>query len=126
MRVGKIDVVAVLAITAAGRLLYYLSGVHFDASTLAPYMQFIDQELLTSRLLESLWFYHANPPLLNLFTGVVLKAFGEHSTFGFSLFYHTLGFVFACILFALVLSLSKSRRIAYTLCMRCGRPRWQR
>ena len=70
---GKKDVLAVLAITAAGRLVYYLSGVRFDASTLDGYMQFIDTELLVTRLLESLWYYHANPPILNLFTGTVLK-----------------------------------------------------
>ncbi len=115
MRVRKIDVLAVLAITSAGRLLYYLSGVHFDASTLAPYMQFIDRELLTDRLLESLWYYHANPPLLNLFTGTVLKLFGGHSTFGFSLFFHALGLLFACVFFALILRLGKSRRVAYGL-----------
>ena len=112
---GKKDVLAVLAITAAGRLVYYLSGVRFDASTLNGYMQFIDTELLVTRLLESLWYYHANPPILNLFTGTVLKLFGDNATDIFAISFHVLGFVAAVALFGLIVKMSRSRRIAYIL-----------
>jgi hypothetical protein len=114
-RITKLDALAVPAITAAGGVLYYFLGIHFDVSTLAPYMQFIDQQLLTNQLLESLWYYHANPPLLNLFTGIVLKVFGEASILVFSLAFHALGFLLALAVFALASALSESRRIAYIL-----------
>ena len=52
------DILVVLAITAVARLAYYVSGVHFDVSTLESYMQFIDTELLVTRLLESLFVLH--------------------------------------------------------------------
>ncbi len=112
---SKKDILAVLAITAAARLAYYVSGVHFDASTLGSYMQFIDTELLVTRLLESLWYYHANPPILNLFTGTVLKLFGDSSTIVFSMTFHILGFLAAVALFGLTLKLGRSRRMAFIL-----------
>jgi len=115
LSVAKKDVLAVLAITAAGRLAYYVSGVHFDASTLGRYMQFIDVELLVTRLLESLWYYHGNPPILNLFTGTVLKLFGANATIVFAISFHALGFLAALAFFALIAKMSRSRRIAYVL-----------
>ena len=93
--VGAKDVLVVLAVTAAGRLLYGFSGLVFDASTLEPYFQFIDRELLTDDLLRSLWYYHANPPLLNLFAGLVLKLFGQHHVIAFAVVFHVLGFLLA-------------------------------
>ena len=112
---SKKDILAVLAITAAARLAYYVSGVHFDASTLGGYMQFIDTELLVTRLLESLWYYHGNPPILNLFTGTLLKLFGDSSTIVFSFTFHILGFLSAFSLFGLSFKLGRSRLFAFLL-----------
>lgn len=103
------DLAAVLALFFVSRLLYALLGLHFDATTLPTYMQFIDEELLRTRLVESLWYYHANPPLLNLLAGVGLKLFGEHAHVFFSLVFHALGVVAALSVYALTLALAKSR-----------------
>ncbi|MDY6947977.1 MAG: glycosyltransferase family 39 protein [Pseudomonadota bacterium] len=75
-------------------------------------MQFIDPELLKHRLLESLWYYHANPPLLNLLAGIGLKLFGEHSGMFFSAVFHLLGLLVATSVYALTLRLSSARPAA--------------
>ena len=53
--------------------LYYLAGVRFIDTTLIEVMHFIDVELLKTRLFESLFYLHIQPPLFNLFAGLVLK-----------------------------------------------------
>ncbi|MBM0103449.1 hypothetical protein JM946_01785 [Steroidobacter sp. S1-65] len=50
------DLWMIAALFASSRLLYAWLGVEFDASTLPRYMQFIDVELLKTRLLESIWY----------------------------------------------------------------------
>jgi len=73
MGIDRRAVLTVVALYAASHMLYWWLGMRFDASPLFGYMQFIDVGLLANRLLESLWYYHANPPLLNLFAGVRLR-----------------------------------------------------
>ncbi len=91
----RADYAIVVALFVLSHALYGLLGVQFDSSTLLPYMQFIDPPLLRERLLESLWYYHAHPPLLNLFTGVGLKLFGEHADVYFVVCFHALGLALA-------------------------------
>ena len=80
--------------------------MRFDSSTLPGYMQFIDPPLLRERLLESLWYYHAHPPLLNLFTGIGLKLFGDHADVYFALSFHALGLAMALAVYILTLRLT--------------------
>jgi len=53
---------------------YHLQGVTFQWDTIYGFMQFLDLALLKDRLIESLWYLHAQPPLMNLVTGLALKA----------------------------------------------------
>lgn len=61
------------AIFAVVHALYHLAGVRFIDTTLIEVMHFIDVELLKTRLFESLFYLHIQPPLFNLFAGLVLK-----------------------------------------------------
>src|SRR5262245_41944635 len=106
---GWRDVLIVAALYAASYALYAALGVRFDGSPLTHYMQFIDVQLLYGRLLESIWYYHANPPLLNLFAGIGLKLFGAHAFTFYDVSFHLLGFVTALTLYGLTLRLSASR-----------------
>jgi 4-amino-4-deoxy-L-arabinose transferase-like glycosyltransferase len=106
------DLAAIVAMFVLSRALYALLGLHFDATTLPTYMQFIDPPLLKERLLESIWFYHANPPMLNLLAGVGLKLFGEHAELFFSAVFHLLGLILAAVVYALTRRLSGSRAAA--------------
>ncbi len=102
------DLAIVTGLFAASTLLYALLGVRFDPSQLAS-MQFIDEPLLANRLLESLWYYHATPPLLNLLTGIGLKLFGAHANWFFIACFHALGLLVAFCIYALTERLSSSR-----------------
>lgn len=102
----------VIALFVASRALYAWLGLTFDATTLPTYMQFIDEELLKHRLVESLWYYHANPPLLNLLAGIGLKLFGDHASLFFSAVFHLLGLLVAVSVYTLTLRLSSSRPAA--------------
>jgi hypothetical protein len=112
MGIDRRAVLTVAAIYAASHALYWWLGVRFDASTLAGYMQFIDVELLANRLLESLWYYHANPPLLNLFAGVGLKVFGAGAPAFFAVVFHLLGLMTAIAVHVLTRALADSRLAA--------------
>lgn len=103
------DFLIAAALYAASQALYALLGVRFDASPFPGYMQFIDKELLSGRLLESLWYYHAHPPLLNLFVGVGQKIFGERLDVFAAVCFYALGFTTALCAYALTLGLSASR-----------------
>jgi hypothetical protein len=59
------------------RALYYWAGIRFDTHILASNFQFIDLQLLRTRLFESLFYFHMQPPLLNLLVGMAIKAFPD-------------------------------------------------
>ena len=107
------DSAIVLLLFACSRLLYALLGLQFYASTVPGYMQFIDPQLLTTRLLESLWYYHANPPMLNLVAGLGYKWFGTGANVFFSAMFHFLGAATALSVYALTWKLSSSRLAAH-------------
>lgn len=90
---------------AASRLAFFLLGVRFDADPLGRYFQFVDPDLLETRLLESLWYLHSQPPLFNAFLGVVLKVAGGHSTPVFAVFFLLVGLGLALALYTLVAAL---------------------
>lgn len=106
------DLWIVLLLFTVSRVLYAWLGVEFDVSTLPGYMQFIDMKLLETRLLESLWYYHANPPLLNLVTGIGLKLFGVHAPLFLAVVFHTLGLTMALAVYMLTMRLSAARPAA--------------
>jgi hypothetical protein len=112
MRLLRADYAIVVGLFAAARVLYGLLGLDFDPSPFPGYMQFIDAALLRTRLLESLWYYHAHPPLLNLLVGIGIKAFGEDMDVFVALCFHVLGLVAALAVYALTLRLTQARAAA--------------
>lgn len=65
----------ILACFAVSRALYFLAGVRFEAARpLAEFFQIVDPLLLRDRLFETTWYMHTQPPGLNFFIGLVLKA----------------------------------------------------
>ena len=61
------------------RWLYLRAGLKFDNTPPRYYYQFIDPQLLKDRLPESLWYLHGQPPLFNLFTGLLYQLFSPQS-----------------------------------------------
>ncbi len=67
----------VCALFVVSRALFHHAGIRFDASPLSWYWQYLDPELLRHDLLESVWYQHFQPPLFNLYLGVLLKLAGD-------------------------------------------------
>jgi hypothetical protein len=104
------DIWIVIGLWVVSGALYALLGVHFDTTTFPDYLQFIDPVLLKTRLLESLWYYHANPPFLNLFVGIGVKLFTDAgAALFFSVVFHALGLLLAASVYILSWKLSSSR-----------------
>jgi hypothetical protein len=68
-------VAVIVAVFAASRVAAYAAGIRLDPDPLTWYWQYIEPALLKERLLESLFYQHSQPPLFNLFLGLMLKAF---------------------------------------------------
>ncbi len=95
---------------AVSRGAAYGAGVRFDSSPLEYFLQYIDPDLLETRLLESLFYLHGQPPLFNLLLGVVLKLAPGHFGAAMHAVYLSLG---------LMLSLAM-----YLVLVRVGLRRW--
>jgi len=85
--------VAVLAVFFAGaHVSLYAMGIRMDTTPLGVFMQYADPELLRTRLFETCWYLHIQPPFFNLFLGAVLKAFPESYGLAFNVIYLLVGF----------------------------------
>jgi hypothetical protein len=76
----------VVLVFVASRVVLYQLGVRLDPGTVlghecAAFPQIVDPELLRSRLLESLFYLHSQPPLFNLILGSVLQLTDSPSGF---------------------------------------------
>jgi hypothetical protein len=70
------EILAIATVFTGSRAVAWALGLRFDANSLSWFWQYIDPALLKTRLLESLFYFHAQPPLYNLWLGVLLKLFG--------------------------------------------------
>jgi hypothetical protein len=100
---------------AASHLFYYLLGIRFDDTSLLWFWQFLDPELLRHKLLESVFYLHGQPPLFNLFLGLVLKAAPAASRFVFQGVYLAFGAGLYLSLYGLQRRLGVSRGVAFAV-----------
>ncbi len=94
--------------------LYFCVGVRFNDRTLIEVMHFLDPVLLKTRLLESVWYLHIQPPLFNLFVGLVLKITPE-SPWLFCAIYTACGLCLYLNIFLLQRKLGVGPRLAALL-----------
>lgn len=106
---------AVLAAYALTRVAYYATGARFDDSSLPRMWHFVAVDLLHSRLLESIFYLHFQPPLYNLYLGSVLQLFGTSATAAFAVSYLLLGACYALALFWFMRALGLGRGLAFAL-----------
>ncbi|MCG3198941.1 MAG: hypothetical protein GHCLOJNM_03448 [bacterium] len=104
--------VAVLIVFLLSRALCFLAGVRFDPTPLPFYWQYIEPDLLREDLLRSLAHLHGQPPLFNLFLGVVLKVFPGREELAFSGAFRVLGLLVTLGGYALMIRLGASTRAA--------------
>lgn len=65
------------------RALVALAGIDMDQTALYRYWQYLDVLTLKDHLLRGIWYDHTQPPLFNLFLGLVLKTSGTHAPLAF-------------------------------------------
>jgi Dolichyl-phosphate-mannose-protein mannosyltransferase len=94
---------------ALSRCVYYALGVRFGASQVDHGLPFIDPELLRHDLASSIWHLHTQPPLFNLFLGLVLKSAGGADEQVLHAIYLGLGLVLALGLYRLMCRLGVRR-----------------
>ncbi|MCA9404182.1 MAG: hypothetical protein KC897_10395 [Candidatus Omnitrophica bacterium] len=66
------------AVFVVSRLIVFACGVRFDIQPLYSGIQLADPVLLKTRLWETLYYLHGQPPLFNLFVGSILKLFPDN------------------------------------------------
>jgi hypothetical protein len=98
-----------LALFALVHIWLYGRGVHFDAGTLPLFAQYLDPALLKHRLLESLLALHMQPPLFNLYLGLVLKLAPGYEALAFQATFLLAGFCLYLAAFRLMRRLGVSR-----------------
>ena len=90
----------------------YAVGVRYDLVPLGMFAHYADPELLRTRLLESCLYLHVQPPLYNLFVGVVLKLFPGWEALAFQAVFLISGFALYVLLIVLQTRLGVSRAVA--------------
>ncbi len=89
------------------RIIFFNSGIRFDSSVLSFAWQYADPELLKHNLLQVIYYFHSQPPLFNLFLGIILKMFPQPSyyTLIFHLVYMVSGLILAISIFLIMIRL---------------------
>ena len=97
------------------RLLYYWAGIRFDVHILTSNFQFIDLQLLRTKMLESVFYFHMQPPLMNILVGAALKAFPENYGTALHVLYLVAGLSSAILLFIAMTRLGVSKWMSTAL-----------
>lgn len=105
-----------LLVFVFSRILVYAAGVRFDdyAITYGAW-QLINPELLKTKLAESLFYLHSQPPLFNLYTGIILKLFPQQYAAAFLSVHLVLGILIVFTLFIILKKLKVRTWIAMTI-----------
>ncbi len=107
--------VCLAAIFALTHATFYAFGGRFDRTTLLEFLHFMDPELLKHRLLETCFFMHIQPPLMNFFVGLGLKLPEPLGALVFHAAFLVFGLTLYLSLFVLQVRLGVSRGIAAVL-----------
>ena len=97
------------------RWLYHVAGIRFDTHILSFNFQFIDLQLLRDRMLESLFYFHMQPPLMNLLVGCAIKLFPQNYGVALHLVYVAVGLTSGIFLYHLMRRLGVSQNISAVL-----------
>lgn len=105
----------IVGIFIGSRILIDLLGVQFDRSPLPWFWQYIDPELLKHDFFESVWNLHIQPPLTNVFLGVMLNLFPHDFSTTTHLVFMLLGLAQAVTIYLLLWRLGVNRALSTTV-----------
>lgn len=104
-----------LLLFAASRYGARLAGVSFDIRPLDTSWHIIDPLLLRTDLVRSVFYLHGQPPLYNLFLGLVLKLSPDPAVISraFSLIYMVMGLLFTILVYRLLRRLGAAQSTSF-------------
>lgn len=102
---------ALVLLFILSRLLFSIKGGAFIATPLFFAKQFLDPELLQHDLAKSLFYLHSQPPLFNLFLGLVLKS-SPLPALSFDLLFKTAGLLIPLLFFGILTTLGINAHLA--------------
>jgi len=106
----------VIGLFFISRIVYFFYfRLRFDAGPLTSYWQYIDPQLLENHLLQSLYYLHSQPPLFNLFLGVILKLFPDCYPIAFHFIFMSFGLLGSISLFLVMTEIGLSSRLTLLL-----------
>lgn len=92
-----------VAVFVLSRIIFYVCGARFDTMWVSDFVQLLDPHLLRTRLAESLYHLHAQPPLFNAFVGLMLKLGGAHHAMLSAAVFRLLGLAMMLLLLEVML-----------------------
>lgn len=107
----KKDVLIIVALFIASRLIAGLFGVHLEYDALFKYWQYLDEDTLRHNLLKGVWYDHAQPPFFNLLVGWVLKLSGSYAPYAFALLFKLITLANSLLLYAILKRITAHARI---------------
>ena len=105
----------IVIIFVLSRILFFFAGLRFNVFPDTQQMHLISPDMFRNNLLESVFFLHAQPPLFNLFIGIILMLFPVNSIPVFHFIYMVIGLMFMLSLFLLMTRLGVSGKISAVL-----------
>ena len=93
--------IAIAAAFAISRILALSAGLRFRVPL--DFHQFLDTNILSSHLLQSIYYLHYQPPILNLALGIGVKLFPDSYPLLFKDIYAAIGFLLSFTLYELLL-----------------------
>ena len=100
-----------LLLFIVSRILFSAQGGTFLATPLSFAKQFLDPQLLHHDLLQSLFYLHSQPPLFNLFLGIILKI-SPLPALSFELVFKTAGALIPLLFFGILTRLGINSLVA--------------
>ncbi len=94
------------------RVLMFLAGIRFETWGNRLIMHFVHPSMLRTNLLESVFHLHSQPPLFNLFIGIVIKLFTQNIPLAFQSCYLVCGLLLTWSLYILMARTGVSSRLA--------------
>jgi hypothetical protein len=104
-RKSLVPMVGVATVFVISRVIFNRAGIQFQGDTYQSYWQFIDPVLLRTDLWRNVFYLHSQPPLMNLFTGIILQIFPTSYEEVFHDLYFAAGIILAVSIYLLGLSL---------------------
>jgi hypothetical protein len=98
---GTKQVIFIIIVFVVSRIIIMLLGIDLNIWALTAYWQYLDIETLRHHLLTGVWYDHAQPPVFNLFLGLILKIGGSYAPLLFTLIFKLITLVNTLLLFSI-------------------------